>query len=169
MDKIFDPFFSTKEPGKGTGLGLSTAHSIIKTHGGFIRVESQPGKGSLFQVYLPAAADNTRWYFASPITNAAVAHLQDDFEVTGYFTGTDYPCEGCEMEGANLKWYLESVKGALSRGYQAMPQFNGTNEENLVPGRGYEAFIWNGEDETLIDVFPTKSIIMDPSFVTEEI
>jgi len=57
MDKLFDPFFSTKEPGKGTGLGLSTAHTIIKTHGGFIRVNSEPGKGSLFQLYLPAAAE----------------------------------------------------------------------------------------------------------------
>jgi PAS domain S-box-containing protein len=53
-DKIFEPFFTTKEIGKGTGLGLSTAHSIIKTHGGFITVESVVAKGTNFNVYLPA-------------------------------------------------------------------------------------------------------------------
>ena len=53
-DRIFEPFFTTKELGKGTGLGLSTALSIVKSHGGFILVESEVQKGSRFQVYLPA-------------------------------------------------------------------------------------------------------------------
>lgn len=55
IDRIFDPFFTTKEPGKGTGLGLSTAMSIIKSHGGFLTVYSEVGKGSNFNVYLPSS------------------------------------------------------------------------------------------------------------------
>ncbi len=54
LDRIFDPFFSTKGPDKGTGLGLSTCMGIVKGHGGFMQVYSHPGKGSVFTVYLPS-------------------------------------------------------------------------------------------------------------------
>jgi CheY-like chemotaxis protein len=54
MDRIFDPFFSTKGVGHGTGLGLSTALSIVESHGGFIDVSTEVGRGTLFSVYLPA-------------------------------------------------------------------------------------------------------------------
>jgi PAS domain S-box-containing protein len=54
ISKIFDPYFSTKDKDKGTGLGLSVVNGIVKNYGGEIKVESSPGKGSLFEVFIPA-------------------------------------------------------------------------------------------------------------------
>jgi PAS domain S-box-containing protein len=56
IERMFDPFFTTKNAGRGTGLGLSTASGIVRAHGGFMSVRSEVGRGSVFEVYLPASA-----------------------------------------------------------------------------------------------------------------
>jgi CheY-like chemotaxis protein len=55
LKRVFDPFFTTKGPGEGTGMGLSVVHGIVTNHGGVVMVESAPGEGATFSVYLPRA------------------------------------------------------------------------------------------------------------------
>jgi two-component system NtrC family sensor kinase len=59
INKIFNPFFTTKRPGEGTGLGLSVSYGIITHHKGKIFFESEPGKGATFTIHLPALTSNS--------------------------------------------------------------------------------------------------------------
>ena len=66
-DRLFEPFFTTKESGQGTGLGLSMVHGIVRQSGGYVVVESQPGKGSTFHVYFPPIADESEASVLPPL------------------------------------------------------------------------------------------------------
>lgn len=103
------------------------------------------------QRFIPAK-DNDYRFISSPVTDASVFQLQDDFSVTGNFTGTSFPCSGCSSNGPSLRYYSESNKGAFNNGYAATPVSGGTNAEILVAGRGYSAYMWNAVSDFVIDL-----------------
>ena len=83
IDRIFEPFFTTKEPGKGTGLGLSTALGIVRSHGGFLAVQSELNSGAAFQMYIPALAESElveteSEEIAAPVGNGELILVVDD-------------------------------------------------------------------------------------------
>ncbi|HSY74841.1 MAG TPA: ATP-binding protein, partial [Dongiaceae bacterium] len=85
LEKIFQPFFTTKEPGKGTGLGLSTSLSIAKNHDGFLTVSSEAGCGTEFKLFLPAVTGMAEGEVAPqkpslPVGNGECVLLIDDEE-----------------------------------------------------------------------------------------
>jgi len=82
-ERIFEPFFTTKPAGKGTGLGLSTAYGILKQSGGYITVESTPGRGSKFSIYLPRFEGHVEETHpgrqdAGPVGTGTILVLEDD-------------------------------------------------------------------------------------------
>ena len=97
IDRIFEPFYTTKEPGKGSGLGLSTASGIVRGHGGYIEVKSELGKGSRFIVCLPADVEADQ----QPEEPAALILVVDDEPTLLEVTTATLETAGYRVQGAS--------------------------------------------------------------------
>lgn len=97
IDRIFEPFYTTKEPGKGSGLGLSTASGIVRGHGGYIEVKSEIGKGSRFIVCLPADVEADQ----QPEEPAALILAVDDEPTLLEVTMATLETAGYRVQGAS--------------------------------------------------------------------
>lgn len=102
-----------------------------------------------------SSADNDDRFISSPVTGATVAQLQDDFFVTGNFTGTSFPCAPCDKNNPSLNYYNETVLGSFQNGYSATPVPGGNNTEVLIPGRGYDAWMYDNTGSVVLDVSGT--------------
>jgi two-component system cell cycle sensor histidine kinase/response regulator CckA len=129
MDKIFEPFFSTKEVGKGTGLGLSTVYGIVKQTGGFIYPESEVGKGTVFRIFLPRHVPGAEQLVEAPPI-AATGPSEEKKKVadlTGH--GTILLVE--DEEGLRAL----NARGLSSRGYTVLEAGNGVEAIKVLEER----------------------------------
>ncbi len=122
IDKIFEPFFSTKEVGKGTGLGLSTVYGIVKQTGGFVYVDSEAGKGTAFHIFLPRhrpelEAQPEPQAAADSAAKGAAAEQKPKPDLTGQ--GTILLVE--DEDGLRSL----NARGLRSRGYSVIEAANG--------------------------------------------
>jgi len=126
LARIFEPFFSTKEVGSGTGLGLSTVYGIVKQTGGFIFVDSAPGRGAVFQIYLPRhqtaeAALAARPEAAEPpairdLTGAGTVMLVEDEDPVRIFAARALRNKGYTViEAKSGESALEAMDGAAEK------------------------------------------------------
>ena len=146
--RIFEPFFTTKEPGKGTGLGLATVFGIVKQSGGSIEVESEPGRGTRFRVYLPRVDEALDQATPAPSGPAGaggsetILLVEDDADVRELaletLTGHGYvviPASGAAEALALAAGHREPIHLLVTD--VVMPQISGRGlAERLTPDRG---------------------------------
>ncbi len=136
LDKIFDPFFSTKEVGKGTGLGLSTVYGIIKQTGGFIYVDSVMREGTTFRIFLPrhiASAQEAMPERPAAIEIPAIAGVLEAADQVKRAASADLTGEGTillveDEEGLRAL----NARGLTSRGYTVLEAGNGVEAIDVL-------------------------------------
>ena len=100
--RIFEPFFTTKEPGKGTGLGLATVYGVVKQSGSFIWVESNPGNGSRFEIYLPRTSEQAESVQVVTEANKAAARRKTVLVVEDEREVRELACEFLKAAGYSV-------------------------------------------------------------------
>jgi signal transduction histidine kinase/ActR/RegA family two-component response regulator len=101
--RIFEPFFTTKEPGKGTGLGLATVYGVVKQSEGFIWVESSPGNGSRFEIYLPQSSERIDAMQGEPSATPTVARRETVLVVEDEQEVRELACEFLKSAGYSVE------------------------------------------------------------------
>jgi two-component system cell cycle sensor histidine kinase/response regulator CckA len=136
IDKIFEPFFSTKEVGKGTGLGLSTVYGIVKQTGGFIYPDSEQGRGTTFRIFLPRHVPSAEDAAAPPVaadaSGAPDPGAEGTPQATADLTGRGTILLVEDEEGLRAL----NARGLASRGYTVLEAGHGVEAIEVLKQHG---------------------------------
>jgi two-component system cell cycle sensor histidine kinase/response regulator CckA len=137
LDRIFEPFFSTKEVGKGTGLGLSTVYGIVKQTGGFVYVDSELGRGTTFRIFLPRHVPGVEEVQAqdagAPAIAGAMAAADEVVKAASAdLTGQETILLVEDEEGLRTL----NARGLTSRGYTVLVAGNGVEAIEVLEKQG---------------------------------
>ena len=148
IDKIFDPFFSTKEVGKGTGLGLSTVYGIVKQTGGFVYPDSSPGRGTTFRIFLPRHVPEAAEEAIDVASHAKEMPIFADEEPAGSLrtepVAPARPAAAADLTGQGTILLVEdeeglralNARGLTSRGYSVLEAGNGVEAIEVLAQNG---------------------------------
>jgi two-component system cell cycle sensor histidine kinase/response regulator CckA len=146
LDRIFEPFFSTKEVGQGTGLGLSTVYGIIHQSGGYVTVESHVGKGTIFRLLFPRADEEARAQAqeaaASEVAAAAAEAAQLKAQGKGKGKEPELPLFEADLTGSETILLVEDedavrmfgARALRNKGYKVLEAQNGEAALDVVNG-----------------------------------
>lgn len=167
LDKIFEPYFTTSQ--KGSGLGLTTSHFILKSHGGFIEVDSSPGQGATFHLYLPAAPDQP-----NPVNHASAPEGNTAATATGRILVMDDEEMIREVSSELLEYLGYSVVTA-NDGLEAVRLYAQVLEE----GKPFDAVIMDltipggmgGKDavQELLRLDPQARVVVSSGYSTDAV
>jgi two-component system, cell cycle sensor histidine kinase and response regulator CckA len=148
LSRIFEPFFSTKEVGSGTGLGLSTVYGIVRQTGGFVFVDSAPGKGAAFKIYLPRHKGEQKVAVAeggmeqrTDLTGAGTVLLVEDEDAVRLFSARALRNKGYKVVEAKSGEAALELLGTYGNRIDllitdvVMPEMDGTTLVRLVRER----------------------------------
>jgi PAS domain S-box-containing protein len=161
LERIFDPFFTTKPAGQGTGLGLSVVHGIVRSHQGTIVVESEPGRGSTFRLYFPAALEPVSAAPQAPRTAPPGAGQRvlyvDDEEALVYLTARVLERMGYDVVG------LSDPVAALEAFSENPARFDVVVTDLSMPGMSGFHFA-----RALLQIRPDVPVLMTSGYVRPE-
>ncbi len=163
LDHVFEPFFTTKEKGRGTGLGLSVVYGNVQRHGGWIEVDSEPGKGAVFSVYLPVAeCESKKQEKDASVSRDLFGHSERILVVEDEDVVRDFACKALRDTGYDV-FDVGSAEEGLEAYKRESGDFDAVFSDVVLPGKSGVQLA-----DELLSLDPELRILLSSGYTDEK-